>query len=525
MPTSMKPAASTAATALLGICLFIAALTLFTRHNDFPARLHADEPSKVVQLLEGRWNFYHPQLMLTTTRVVNRLWIGAPDSRDWELVHTGWQRVAVGPRAQHIVEVGRWVSAGFAAGAVVCIAGTLVLLYGRGPGAAAAIMALSISTLVVVAHCFKEDTALAFGLSLALLASALLERNRSFPAILLLGGAVAIAASAKYVGWAAIVPACAFAAFRAPRAEARSRWTAAGLVALIAAAGFVLINFEMVRNLRRFVRGLKFEIEHVALAEGNVEASRFSLHYATMLAQAVPWPVWIAAAVAIGWHVWTWRERTAVQRAVAIFPLAWFLLMSLSAVHGERYLLPTILTVHVLAGLGIVLAARRAAKPCWARMAVASVLTVLVAIPGILRVGDALDQLGNDSRLRLRQWVADELPPDARIAQDYYAGLPSGEPGADPRIVHTRKYVILDHDLAGLRAMGVTHVAVAESAYGRFFKDDHVPGAAIAEEYRKHQRRYQELFDTGKLAWESKPGRTLPVSFNPEIRVYELPAD
>ncbi len=509
-------------TAVGALVVFAIAFTLYTRHNDYPARLHPDEPSKIAQLLEGQWNFFHPQLLLTTTRVADRL-IRPAGQDPWEYVDTGWGSIPIGPRAQRTVEVGRWVSAGFAAGAVAFLAWAVALAYGRGAGAAAAAVALGVSTLVFVGHYFKEDSALAFGIAFTLFAIALLERHRIVPMLILLGIAAGVASSGKYVGLAMVPVAAGAAAALWPRRDARSRLTAAGLVAGVAAAVFLAINLEMLRHLRPAIEGMRFELEHVVFASESVAADRLSLNYLPMLAGAVSWPVWIAAAVAVGWHAWTWRQRTTPQRLLLVFPLAWLIFMSLSAVQGVRYILPAILVIHALGGVGAVVAAGWMTKRRAPRAALATLLVALIAVPGAIEVREAMDQFANDSRLRLRAWVADEMPADARLAQDYYAGLPSGEPGVDPRLVKTRKYILADEDMHGLRSLGVTHVAVAEPAYGRFFLERAQPGSAVAEDYAEYRRRYEELFERADLVWEAGPPRRLPVATNPLIRVYRLP--
>src|ERR1700730_13619414 len=84
------------------VLLFAVVLWLDTRYNQFPYFYHPDEAVKVEQLRTGNWNFHHPMLMLTATKAA----------------------VALGdvpPQEQRIVAVGRWVSAGFVALAVVAL--------------------------------------------------------------------------------------------------------------------------------------------------------------------------------------------------------------------------------------------------------------------------------------------------------------------------------------------------------------------------------------------------------------------
>ena len=82
------------------LLLFACTLWLDTRQNGFPFFYHPDEPDKVGQLIDGKWNFHHPLLMLGTGELVKRI-LGTPD------------------KEQALVVLGRWCSAAFAAGGVL----------------------------------------------------------------------------------------------------------------------------------------------------------------------------------------------------------------------------------------------------------------------------------------------------------------------------------------------------------------------------------------------------------------------
>ena len=48
--------------------LFVLSFSLYTRFNSFAYFYHPDEPGKVEQLLEEKWNFNHPMLLLSATK-------------------------------------------------------------------------------------------------------------------------------------------------------------------------------------------------------------------------------------------------------------------------------------------------------------------------------------------------------------------------------------------------------------------------------------------------------------------------
>src|ERR1041385_4560716 len=97
---SMMRDRAIAAGSALAIFLFF--LFLYTRSNTFPSRYHPDEEGKARQILDDYRNFRHPQLLLEASSL---------------LVHGRSIDDVEGT-----VVAGRWVSAAFAAGAVVALA-------------------------------------------------------------------------------------------------------------------------------------------------------------------------------------------------------------------------------------------------------------------------------------------------------------------------------------------------------------------------------------------------------------------
>src|SRR5438105_14757730 len=120
------------------LALFFCCVLLYTRHNDFPFFYHPDEPDKVRQAMNGKWNFNHPLLMLGADRAAV-LALGIPLDE------------------QRVVVAGRWVSAVFSALGVS--APTLLAWRMRGPPAPGApvILAGLHQQVFELAHYMKED--------------------------------------------------------------------------------------------------------------------------------------------------------------------------------------------------------------------------------------------------------------------------------------------------------------------------------------------------------------------------------
>jgi len=193
-------------TAGLCVAIFATCLWLYTRENTFPYAYHPDEPGKAGQIRKGRRNYRHPQLLLECSQIavaVAGIPLGEKDAADAEV-----RRIE-----QAVTVAGRWVSAAFAAGAVVALA---LAGYRAGGLAGLAMAGASVglcAPLLLSAHYMKEDTALVFGVALVVLASAAawesrhLDESRRRRAAALLGAACAVAVCGKYIGILALAAA------------------------------------------------------------------------------------------------------------------------------------------------------------------------------------------------------------------------------------------------------------------------------------------------------------------------------
>ncbi|MEO7317759.1 MAG: hypothetical protein ABIZ56_02090, partial [Chthoniobacteraceae bacterium] len=213
------------------LALFAAAFTLFTQHNRHPFFYHPDEYGKARQIVDGTrsFNFNHPLLLLNVAKPLKKFWgKGADDTKPVKL--------------QKATEAGRTASAIFAALTVVALAFAGYLLAGPGGAIGVAAVVMFHPMLFEHAHIFKEDTALTMGLALTVMASAFFWK---MPACgrraALLGFAVALAVSGKYVGLTALALALPVVVF----APGEKRGRRIGIFAAAFAAAFALCNYQV----------------------------------------------------------------------------------------------------------------------------------------------------------------------------------------------------------------------------------------------------------------------------------------
>jgi len=499
--------------ALLLAVAFAISFALYTRHAGMPFYYHSDEPSKVEQVTgERTLNFKHPLLLMNATRAFAHL-SGADAER------------------QAAVRAGRTMSAAFAAGTVVALA-ALAWLEGGLLAAlcVAAVVAFS-HGLFTFAHFMKEDTAVAFGFACVLLAASGFARRPGAGTAGALGAACALAISGKYVGAVALAGALPLAIVRLralpPPALARGLAAfAAGCLAVLA-----LVNVSVLLDFAAFRAGLAYETDHVATGGGRPFAGWLSTSYVHGLLSQTVWPVRLLAAGYFGYVLASWPRRSFGERALAVFPVAYLLLLQASPIKAIRYLLPVVVVAHALAGLAIVaLAARFAGASPGRRAAAALLLLALVVAAEGRQVARHLREFAGESRVALYHWVARNVPPESQIVQDRYAGLPDPSEGYFtpeqpylPQVVLTRHYAVDVGTVDELRARGIEYVAVCERIYERFFGHERRFGSEGARaNFERRRARYAELFEKGTLVFEAGASDIAGAPVNPIVRLYRI---
>jgi 4-amino-4-deoxy-L-arabinose transferase-like glycosyltransferase len=299
------------------------------------------------------------------------------------------------------------------------------------------------------------------------------------------GLAVGLAASAKYPGAVAVVPVVV---------AGWGRWRSLGRAALLALTGFALTSpfvlihagaawsdFSRVQRLAR-TGWLGFE---------NDPAT--PLAYLDRLWGALG-PFLLVAAAAL---VVAALRRARADLVLLSFALAYALTLLPQEAHFERYVLPLVPVLGVLAG-----SVRRAVP----------VALVALLVPLAWSVGDARELTRTDTRVRADAWVAANVPRADRIAADPstlpLAGRPvirlelpgPGRP-SDPR-----------RDLERLRREGVQWVVISGAVTDRVL--------AAADRYPRESLFYEQLGHELQPAYSVVPeGSGLA---GPWVRVYRL---
>ncbi len=507
--------------ALLAVS-FCASFWLFTRSNRSPYLYHPDEPEKAAQVYRNYRNYRHPQLLLEVSTAATTV-LGTPDD------------------PQATAEVGRDVSAAFAALAVTLLAMLGYQLAGMSGAIAAALLVGTCPFLLVNAHYMKEDCALIMGLAMVALASVQMIRaesaGRRFCAAGLLGFACAVATSAKYVGVMTVVPAIPLVLARRPW---RNRQVIQRFAVFIAAFFIeaVAINYRTFFELGVFANSMKWHGATPLLGHAGVKMVFPSAYYLIVIHRQIGWHVEALLALAMVAIASTPRLRTLDRLAPILLAALCTVLLLVCRSAFPRYALPAIVLLTFCGAIGLAwLRAALVESLALPISAASSTVAVHLMVAAALLACTWLQfracerhiaQFEDDSRDRLRQWMVAHLPAGSRVAADTYAGrfiAFGGQQALTIRDGMKMDAAMSAADLGSiddLRAAGFTHVAVSGEAFDRYFDPRLVALPGKEKEYDARQRWYRDLFERGHLIWRSDPVVDAMGYTDPALRLYEL---
>lgn len=506
---------------LLAIVIFCGTLYLDTRFNGFPFSYHPDEGGKVEQLILRSRNYHHPLLMLETAEYTSR--------------------IAMVPRQpQPIVETGRWVIAAFAAGTAVALGLLAWRIYGALAGWGAGIAVALQADLFEMAHYFKEDPTLSFGIALSLFAAHLWWRTPERRTLRFLAIACGLATAGKYLGIVVLVFALPMVLWHRAADGFLARGKRVKAFALIFVVTFLIANLPLFAGkISSPFRSINNEMKGVTGGHRGVTREVPHAEYLHDLKKNLP-PVvgGLGAVYALALLV-TARRRTAPEWATLIFPLAYLGMISCSPKVADRYLLPTSVLLPLLGVLGAAEIGRMIGSPhlqLRARLGllVQCGLVVWLCLAEKPALARSYAGFQKDDPAAVAEWVKANLPADAVIAEDHRINLSESKAeglSSDARVPQK----VLDASFASdlikdtkdpakmldaLRAKGVTHVAVCKQNYGRYLRGDMIPQAEVKSGFDQRREFYRRVFEEGALLKEWPSG---VISYlQPGIKFYRI---
>jgi hypothetical protein len=504
----------------LALAMGRAALFLYTRNNDFPLSYHPDESGKVAQLIGSMsWNFKHPLMMLEATNLAMQHYQISGDSRE-------------------VVMIGRWTSALLASIGVTALAFAGYCAYRTAGLLIGGLTMMLCPYLLVYAHYLKEDASLLGGIMFAIFGARLVISARDefvqLLATVVMGIGAGAAASGKYVGAGAVVP-CLFTLCIARVPHWWSIPTRLVVFAAIAFGTVVFINqrafadWMSLELMPQAEAGMSEEIEHGQTGHNNLALPTPNTWCLKVASSEVMPHLWAMTGIGALWLIWR-RQIGRWGFVLAAFLATFVIELSFNTITFPRYAMPiTICLYFVASQLGAYFVHDLQTRSKWGHVALAACVAVIIGFQGRWCMS-LTEQFRDDSRQRVREWVAKNVPANARIIADGYADLHSaGDPWRFPNQTPLPQSVDVPGFFASgmgrtpqdLASMGIDYVVTASCSYQRFFEPVHGIGG-YDEVLKQNRQFYEDLFQKGQLLWSSKPYPDSHSYVNMEIRVYKI---
>ncbi|CAN5304893.1 hypothetical protein BH10PSE11_BH10PSE11_05980 [soil metagenome] len=475
------------ALALVGLLVNLIGIT-------FPIYWHPDEAGKAFQLQLGQYNFYHPQLLLRLAYVSDA--------------------IVPGDTLRRQILAGRAVSAVAAAVAI----GTLGVIVARRfgslrLGAVAGTLVAATPSVFISAHFFKEDAVLLMGIALTMLAMHQIEERPSRRWVAVLGIALGVACSAKYVGAAMIAPIGWVLLIK------RVSWGNIGLCLLCAALVFLAVNNPAIFGQSSLKIGFLAELAHVTGDHGGIVWGPLSPRTLIHFWQGVSTPIVAVLLIGLVAHFGRLKIFDAI---VLVSPLMWLAIAQMSAVSFARYIMPAAALTPVAAvwvyGM---------TPPSRAKLKVLMAAGLLLGGALMARpVTEAALAFLDNPRTRTADWIRENLPTDSVIAAEFFAGIPTPERvstdsyvGLLPQKVIQRSYHMAgEGSLDQLRKSGVTYIVISSSHFARFYD----PYAAYSENAVAQKKFYDDIFAKLTPIHEESRYSETDIVLSSRIFVYDI---
>lgn len=314
------------------------------------------------------------------------------------------------------------------------------------------------------------------------------------------GIATGLAASSKYNGALIILPTVSAHFLRCGLQGFKERRLYLAL-ALSAVAFSTTTPFAMLDH-QEFLAGLLFEARHYSTGHAGMEGN--TLNWYLSYLWRVEGPIALLAVLQILCGIYARSKRIIL---LFVFPLIYFIFISRFVVRNAQTLLPLTPFLFLLASSFLVSMFRQA---CTQRSDIRKPLIFAVGVLTVMSLGLPLLQTVRsnirlttvDSRETARVWIAQNLPPGARIAIESYA------PYVDPQRFSIQGFGrMIDHTSDWYVANGFEYLIFSQGMFGRFFQEP--------DRYFSEVSQYEDLFHAFDMVKTFTDGGY-------EVRIYHI---
>jgi 4-amino-4-deoxy-L-arabinose transferase-like glycosyltransferase len=291
-------------------------------------------------------------------------------------------------------------------------------LYGVVAGLVAATLLALTFLPVAYGHIALNDVPTLLPLTVGLLGVVLVYERGTWPAYLLAGAGVGVAAGFKYTAAALAVPVIVACALRVLSGRGRLvpealRLIGAGAMAL---ASFFVVNPFALLSPHEFKASLEYQ-QRFSSGERKLGLEHVSgwRYYAWTLTWGFGWaPLGLAAVGAVVGLKRDWRKALLLLSFIGVF----YLFMGSQTRFFARYLLPVYPFLAVLAGYGVAVLIGRVPRGPWRPAAGVALVALALVQPLVTVVHNDRVLSRTDTRELARRWLLGNLPNYAGLALD-----------------------------------------------------------------------------------------------------------
>ncbi|MCB9422596.1 MAG: glycosyltransferase family 39 protein [Ardenticatenaceae bacterium] len=272
---------------------------------------------------------------------------------------------------------------------------------------------------------------------------------------------------------------------------------------ILSIAAFFATTPYAILDWPTFWEALQFDAAHYSTGHAGMEGNTLSWYLSYLW--RVEGLVFILAVLEIGRGIYGRSRKTIL---LALFPVIYFAFISSMVVRNDRTLLPAIpFFILLVANLLVAVYDWLRQKPLsWRRYGTAALImvtavTIIIPLNTTIKTGRRITAV--DSRETARVWIAENLPPGAKITFESYA--PYIDPGQ-----FTVQYIndMKVNPLEVYKADGTDYLVFSAGSYRRFFNDP--------ERYANEIAIYEQL-------WSQLESVKIFNDGDFEIRIYAIP--
>jgi hypothetical protein len=280
---------------------------------------------------------------------------------------------------------------------------------------------------------------------------------------------------------------------------------------LLMPVGFLLCCPYAVLDAHDFLANFMVERNHMRQGHQGVAIDAWSQYWMYHFARSVVpgMTALCAAAAVIGMGMLLASRVPAawlIVAAVALFYLPAEWVKAKPPPQPERYILPCVPFLCLAAAFAWERLSRRRG-----RIAVAA--AVLLSLFSAQRTAALARDLHEDTREKMRQWIAEALPPGTSIIIDAAYSPQLGETKMNRRLIKAERHPN-SFTITALKASGFEYLLVNSFAYRRYF---HEP-----KRNELMHRRMENIFNRLTLVQEFTAPSGSYGFHNPEIRLYRI---